>query len=73
MTWSLFGPVKTWGVGFDLMQNLARSIDDVSVRALGGSFVETSPMDFLKCQTSTATPAEPGGLPLTLGDPLTSQ
>ena len=29
-------------------------------------------MDFLKCQTSTATPAEPGGLPLTLVDHLVS-
>jgi hypothetical protein len=27
-------------------------------------------MDFPKCQTSTATLAEPGGLPLTLGLPL---
>jgi hypothetical protein len=27
---------------------------------------ESSSMDFLKRQTSTATPAEPGGLPLTL-------
>jgi hypothetical protein len=33
---------------------------------LGGSRLEASSMDPLKCQTSTATPAEPGGLSLTL-------
>jgi hypothetical protein len=42
------------------------SIDEVSSRVFGGSRLEASSMDPLKCQTSTATPAEPGGLSLTL-------
>src|SRR6516225_108705 len=41
-----------------------------SVRALGGSRFEVSSMDPLKCQTSTATPAEPGGLPYWASGPL---
>jgi hypothetical protein len=32
-------------------------------RVLGGSRLEVSLMDSLKCQTVTATPAEPGDLP----------
>jgi REP element-mobilizing transposase RayT len=36
------------------------SIDEVSSRVLGGSRLKASSMDPLKCQTSTATPAEPG-------------
>ena len=42
------------------------SIDEVSFRVLGRSRLEASSVDPLKCQTTTATPAEPGGLSLTL-------
>jgi hypothetical protein len=45
------------------------SIDEVSLRVLGSSRLEASSMDPFKCQTSTATPAEPGGLSLTLERP----
>jgi hypothetical protein len=58
---------KLDGFALSFHADSGSSIDEVSVRALGGSRLETSSMDFLKCQTATATPAEPGGLPLTLG------
>src|SRR5215470_12890500 len=35
-------------------------------RVLGGARSEASSVDPLKCQTATASPAEPGGLSLTL-------
>jgi hypothetical protein len=39
------------------------SIVDLPFLCFGGSRPGVSAMDFLRCQTLTATPAEPGGLP----------
>ncbi len=41
-----------------------RSIAEIPHRVLGGSRSEVSPVDFMKRQTSTATPAKPGELSL---------
>src|SRR6266508_6608091 len=64
-----FGMKTTWywHSHFVWLRLSSSSIDEVSFRVLGGSRSEASSMDPLKCQTSTATPAEPGGLSLTLG------
>src|SRR2546428_14049568 len=63
-----FGMKTTWYLHshFVWLRLSSSSIDEVSFRVLGGSRSEASSMDPLKCQTSTATPAEPGGLSLTL-------
>jgi hypothetical protein len=42
--------------------NIVNSIDEVSSRVLGGSRLEASSMDPLKCQTSTATRQSRGSL-----------
>src|SRR5438445_4276325 len=67
-----FGMKTTWYLHshFVWLRLSSSSIDEVSFRVLGGSRSEASSMDPLKCQTSTATPAEPGGLSLTLASPL---
>src|SRR6266545_5831570 len=64
-----FGMKTTWYLHshFVWLRLSSSSIDEVSFRVLGGSRSEASSMDPLKCQIPTATPAEPGGLSLTLG------
>src|SRR6266540_2600826 len=66
-----FGMKTTWYLHshFVWLRLSSSSIDEVSFRVLGGSRSEASSMDPLKCQTSTANPAEPGGLSLTLERP----
>src|SRR2546430_9636940 len=69
-----FGMKTTWYLHshFVWLRLSSSSIDEVSFRVLGGSRSEASSMDPLKCQTSTATPAEPGGLSLTLEEGKTA-
>src|SRR5258708_11016419 len=63
-----FGIKTTWNLHshFDWLKLSYSSIRILLVRVLGGSRRRVSWMDPLKCQTATASPAEPGELPIGL-------